>query len=240
MKPSFLRTSDLEKGRKLIHSENGIRALFFSERTYQIQVSKNEKSSESYWVFLGLDQSNSPTDFFCECDDFEEHQSCSHIAAAYLSIFTEHEEPIHLRYKSSLWYILFFIAARRHGFNPQFSKLEKKCGFKIESTKNKPLFSMEALNEEGEEKLNELVFDKVKETEENSIKFSNLPLEELKLYKEGNPSINLQFELSFWSDISKWLMFLDSNHESHVIEFKGAKNELPSAVTVQFIDVEFT
>ncbi|MDN3504552.1 MAG: DEAD/DEAH box helicase [Rhabdochlamydiaceae bacterium] len=240
MKPSFLRTSDLEKGRTLLHHANGIRALFFSERTYQIQVSKDEKSSESYWVFLGLDQSNIPTDFFCECDDFEKHQSCSHIAAAYLSIFTEHEEPLHVRYKSSLWYILFFIAARRHGFSPNISKLSNKYGFEIESTNKKVLFSMEALSEEGEEKLNELVFNRVKETEENSIKFSNLSMEELKLYKEGNPSINLQFELSFWSDLSKWLMFLDSNNESHTIEFKEEKNDLPSEVRIQFVDVEFT
>jgi len=42
------------------------------------------------------------------------------------------------------------------------------------------------------------------ETEENSIKFSNLSEEELEAWQKGHPSPELAFELSFLGDLSKW------------------------------------
>ena len=233
-----MNKSDQEEGRKLL--EHGLANLFFSHRTYQVEVAKDLESKETFWVFLGLDEENKPVDYFCTCEDFEERNSCKHFAAAYQAIFDENRQPLHERYPASLWYMLFYIAARRHGFKPKFSKLPRVSGFNLKSSSDKELFTMKAKTAEGRAKLDEFVFNRVEETEENSIKFSNLSVEEYDLYKEGRPSIDLQFELSMWSDLAKWLLFLTSRGCDYTIEFDGDAQTLPSQITVNFEDIEFS
>lgn len=235
---SFLKEEDFEKGRQLLGHH--IHSCVFSERIYQIEVSQSLDTQETVWVFLGLDRANEPTDFFCECEEFEERQSCPHLAAAYLMLFDGHQKPLHIRYKHSLWYIVFFIAARRHGFHPTLSAFEKGGGFYIQSTTGKTLFSMQAKTDEGKKKLDEYVFHRPQETEENSIKFSHLSIEELNQYREGHPSIHLQFELSMWSDLSKWLMVQYAQGIAYTVEFVSENNHLPHEMKVLFPDMDFS
>ncbi|MCF7806610.1 MAG: DEAD/DEAH box helicase [Simkaniaceae bacterium] len=239
MNIDFVQKADLEKGRLLL--ARGIPSLLFSERTYQVEVFAEEKGEATYWIFLGLDGGYRPIDYFCTCDRFEAAKSCPHVAAAYLAVYEGGTLPIHMRYKSSLWFMLFFIAARRHGFSPKLVKLPQNKGFQIKSSnQNKILFKIKANTEIGESKLKEFVFNREKETEENSIKFSNLSTEEIQHYKEGRPSLELQFELSFWSDLAKWLAVLEAQNHSYDIQFRATSDLLPTEIFVAFDDIEFS
>ena len=226
-----LSVQDFAIGRQLL--SKGLPSVFFSQRTYQIEVRDEDESS--VWVFLGLNEEGELADYFCQCDNFEKHQSCPHVAASYLFAFLNEHKSLSSRYLSSLWYILFFIAARRHGFSP---KVEKKgSGFVILSSTGKELFSFKS---KSKEKLSELVFERQKETEETSIKFSNLDSHELKLYKEGRASIQFQFELSFFSDLSKWIMVLEAGKKPFTLQFDEGEMGLPSLIRVCFEEVEFS
>ena len=236
MNTDFIDSQDLKEGQSLL--QIGLRAIFFSGRTYQVEVLKGEKATETFWVFLGLDEERKPSDYFCTCDDFEERGCCKHFAAAYLAIFDENGVALHERYPNSLWYHLFFIIARRHGFSPKVTK--NKSGFTLKSSSDKGLFSIKAKDDEGKAKLDEFVFNRVEETEENSIKFTNLSTDEYTKYKEGRPSIDLQFELSMWSDFAKWLLFLTSQGKGYRLSFDGDGTKLPTELKVEFDSIEFS
>lgn len=223
-----------ERGRELLL--RGLPSVLFSRSTYQIEVYDDTIGNETAWVFLSLNQDSEIIDCFCECEAFSRAQSCPHVAAASLFIFQEGEEPLHHRYTSSLWYILFFIAARRHGFSPKIEESRaKKGGFSLTSSSGKEIFSLTVKTEDARKKLDEFVFHRQKETEENSIKFSGLDAEEWKAYKEGRPSKEFQFELSLWGDLSKWIFVLDREEMASQLTFSEIdKGGLPCQIDVDF------
>ena len=84
--------------------------------------------------------------------------------------------------------------------------------------------------------IKEIVAQKREETEETSLKFSNLSPEELTLWKEGRPSPELSFELSFWSDLAKWCFNQQEDQKPYEIEFIDGDQKLPHAVQIEFTD----
>ncbi|MFS8564096.1 MAG: hypothetical protein LVR00_07215 [Rhabdochlamydiaceae bacterium] len=94
------------------------------------------------------------------------------------------------------------MAGRRHGYLPSVLKKQPGGGFEAQ-VKGKVLFFVRPLTQKGRQKIKEIVIERSAETEETSLKFSNLSPEKLKLWKEGMPSHQLQYELSFWSRSSK-------------------------------------
>src|SRR5262249_36221755 len=91
---------------------------------------------------------------------------------------------------------------------------------------------------EGSEKLREIFQERRIETEESSLKFSNLPSEEIILWREGRPSFQLKYELSFWSDLAKWLMLMQDNGEKYEIDFSYSAEKLPNRITVKFPEIK--
>src|SRR5438105_10527917 len=160
------------------------------------------------------------TDFFCTCKESEPGNGCLHLAAAYLKIFNGQNTPLHIRYRQSFWYHLLQIMSQRLGYSADCLKKTPEGAFVAESKTKKCLFSIEAKNASTKKQLNAYVANRKVETEETSIKFSNLSLEEIENYRAGNGSPELLFELSFWSDLAKWFFFL-SETEKTDIQFAG-------------------
>lgn len=226
---------DVEKGLELKKSGN-VKNVIFSEGTYQIEVA-DEGSSETFWPFIQLDDEGNVSDCFCMCKRAEEHKSCEHLAAGLLEIYKGKIQPLHVRFRSSLWNIVMQIAAKRHGYETKcLKKLEPK-GYYADSLSKKKLFWIKPNNQNAEKLLSDFVEKRVEETEETSLKFSNLPQEELTLWKEGRPSHQLQYELSFWSDLAKWLMLLEEEKQPYKISFKASKGALPKEIKIAFKDV---
>jgi len=201
----------------------------FSKGTYQFEVSDAKKKA---FPFIQMRDDGEVTDSFCSCKVSESGYGCPHLAAAYLRIFNGKEEPLHVRYRRSLWNRLFQMSSKRHGYDTDCLEKSKEGLYTCESKTKKPLFSIEAKTPKAKKKLEGIVSERPIETEETSIKFSNLAAEEITQYRAGKASHNLRFELSFWSDLAKWLMFLDDQGEPYEIVFEG--NPLPHDVTLKF------
>jgi superfamily II DNA or RNA helicase len=227
--------ADLQAGQKL-EEEGKVGDILFSEGTYQVAVKGAGK--EVFWPFLQITDEGVLKDHFCTCKQAEEGGRCPHQAAAWIKIFSGHEEPLHVRFRDSLWTHLCQMAARRHGYDTDCLKGSLQTQFQAFSTTKKKLFFLKTLTAKGKEKLKEIIVNRKQETEETSLKFSNLSLEELALWKEGRPSHFLNYELSFWSDLAKWWMILQDAGKKYKVSFNYDKNPLPKEIIVHFEDVE--
>ena len=228
--------SYLEKGRSLISNGN-VKHVIFSEGTYQVEV-LDPDTKESFWPFLQLDDTGEVTDYFCVCKEGEKKGSCPHLAAALLKIYQDHLTPLHMRFRGSLWNLLMQIAAKRHGYETKcLKKLKEEEGYYAQSLTKKKLFTIKVLNKKAQKQLDEIISHRVLETEETSLKFSNLSAEEISLWKEGKPSHQLQYELSFWSDLAKWVMTLQENGEPYQITVRPSQGALPKEIEISFKDI---
>lgn len=224
----------LEAGKGVLE-KGKIGEIIFSEGTYQVEV---RTGKQSLWPFLQFDEQAHLLDAFCTCPTSEKEGCCPHIAAAFLRIFNGTDEPLHIRFKKSLWFELFQMAARRHGYEVKVLKKIKKGSYFCESKTKKRLFSIEALTEAAIEKLQGFVKEHPPETEETSLKFSNLSLEEIALYRAGKATPTLRFELSFWSDLAKWFMSLQELGRKYTIHFSYSPEQIPHEIEVAFSEVK--
>ena len=235
MRPLPFTKKDLTAAAALL-KEKKLGILLFSEGTCQVEIAEKE-GKKALWPFLQLDDQGNVIDCFCTCPAAEKRKSCIHLAAAYLRIFNDHPLPLHVRFRECLWNQLCQMASRRHGYDIKVLKADKD--YQALSATGKRLFHVEGMTPVGKKRLRELLYQRPVETEETSLKFSNLPAEELTLWREGRPSHHLRYELSFWSDLAKWWMILQENKESYEIDFEGENEGFPKWINVRFKDVAF-
>lgn len=222
-------------GETLIQSGD-VKSIVFSGGTYQVEV-QDSTLKEGFWPFLQVNDEGEVKDAFCTCEEAEKHRSCPHLAAAFLKI--QKDEPLHIRFADSFWNKLCMIAFKRHGVDAKVlqKKGEKEYVAKAES--REVLFLLKVKTPKGKELLKELIFEREEETEETSLKFSNLPPEELALWKRGTPTQELQYELSFWSELAKWMLLQEEFNLPYSIDFSQSGKTLPKQVTLHFKDLDF-
>lgn len=223
-----------EKGSFLVEQKK-VQEIVFSKGAYQISVIDDQ---ETFWPFLQLSDAGEVKDHFCTCKSAEKENYCVHQAAAWIKIFNGHREPLHRRFELSFWNHLCQMGGERHGYSPNILKKDPKRGFEIISSTGKHLFSLKPKTEAGRKKIKEIIQERKPETEETSLKFFALPLQELNLWKQGCPSRQLQYELSFWSDLAKWWMLSQETGVPYSVSFK-AKEQLPNQVVVELPDCRF-
>ncbi len=215
--------------------ENRVREIIFSRGTYHVQV-VDRTTQDPNWAFIQFDKNNQIQDHFCSCQ-IEPGPTCEHLASALLKIYNHHSEPLHKRFEHSFWKHLCFAFAKNYGYDSKIiSQQEEAYQFKHQK---ELLFSIHGKTELAKKNLADLLKNKPKETEETSLKFSNLPKKELEMWKEGRPSEEFRFELSFWSDIAKWLMLLQEKKQNYKVKIHNTKN-VPSKITIIFDDLEAT
>ena len=207
----------------------------FSRGTYQVEVVDNKNT---FFPFLQLTDDGHPTDAFCTCKVSEKGGGCPHLAASYLRIFNQTQEPLHIRFKKSLWNRLFQISSKRHGYETSCLTKEDEGAYSCYSQTKRRLFSIQALTAASIQRLEYIVSERIVETEETSIKFSNLSPEQILQWREGKATHSLQYELSFWSDLAKWLMWLSDDGEKYEISFQTVENQVPHEVSIRFGDLE--
>ncbi|MEN9654237.1 MAG: hypothetical protein RL235_349 [Chlamydiota bacterium] len=210
----------------------GVKEPHFSRGTYQIEVKPKGKKSE--FPFLQLADDGTVRDAFCSCKDSDGTNGCVHLMAAYLRIFNGHLEPLHVRFRHSLWNRLCQMASKRHKDDPScLAKEEKK--YIAKSKTGKTLFSIEGKTAQAKARLKKTIEERAFETEETSIKFFNWSADEMADYKAGTGSFAITYELSFWSDLAKWLMYLDDEQEPYELTFSG--HPIPSELYIHFPDL---
>jgi SNF2 family DNA or RNA helicase len=223
--PEFLR--EHQTAANALWCSGGVREPVFSRGTYNIEV--QEKGKKKAFAFLQISDEGNVKDFFCTCKESEGGNGCIHLAASYLRIFNHTDEPLHIRFRKSFWNRIFQMEAKRQGTDPDCLVKHEDGTFQAKN------FYIKTLTPQAEKRLEEILSKKV-ETEETSLKFSNLSSEELEQYRKGQASYQLRYELSFWSDLAQWLMELQDEKKPYTIHFSG--EPLPSAIEVKFPEVE--
>lgn len=219
----------------LLLKKGEVLAIEFSGPTYQIHI-KDPAIKESIWVFMQLNNRGLIKDSFCSCEHYEDHLSCEHIAAAYLTIFNNHSQPLHIRYEQSIWKVLTFLYSQIAA-EPDLLQKKQKNKF-VFSQNEQQIFSIEALTADSNKQLKELLFTRPFETEETSIKFSNLTPDQIKLWKKGKATDDIKYIFSFWNDLGKWLQFLQEKHYPYVITFDYSSTGIPNFIHIDFEQIK--
>lgn len=210
-----------------------IQEIEFASSTYQVLVSDKTKEC---WVFLQLEGKGEIKDIFCSCE--EENESCKHMAAAYLGIFGPYSLPLHQRFVKSLWHHLCQIYSDHLGDDPTVLIEQKPGSYLYKTNQNRTLFEFKAKTPSAIERIEKYIKNRVKETEETSLKFSNLSEEEILLWQEGRPSSQLRYHLSYWSDLAKWLLQLQELEKDYSITFNYTKQKIPFWIQIDFEELE--
>ncbi len=215
-----------------------VKEPLYSRGTYQFEVRESKtKTKGTFFPFIQISDEGQIGDAFCSCKTSEDGNGCPHLAAAYLRIYNGKKLPLHIRFKASLWNRLCQMGGKRHGYEPDCLNKEKEGLYYLESKTKKRLLTIEALTPVAKKRLAKIVEKREVETEETSIKFSNLTSEEISQYRTGQASHWLRYELSFWSDLAKWLMSLEEEQRPYGISFTGSKGHLPQEITIQFPEI---
>lgn len=231
---------DLSFGKQWLE-EGKVGEVSFSSGTYQVEV--RESTKKVYWPLLQIDDQGTLLDGLCNCEG-KDPKSCPHLAAAYFKIAPKGVPPLHVRFLNSFWNHLGQIAYHRHGGRPQEKKKEgTSLLFCDRADPSVPLVSLNPLTPASRKTLKKILCDRPKETEETSIKFSNLSPEELSLWKQGRAGFALLYELSFWSDLAKWWLHLqEEGEDSYSLSFSQKGEALPSTLLILFpsLSLQFT
>lgn len=213
--------------------ENRVVEIIFSRSTYHIQV-LDKKTQDPTWAFIQLGPHGRVKDCFCSCQ-VDTMPTCEHLAAAILKIYSDPKTPLHLRFEHSFFKRIFFAFAKAYGFEKNVLQ-KNENEYLLKKGKNL-LFTISPKDEKATKNLKDFIDRKQKETEETSLKFSNLPKKELELWKQGHPSEEFRFELSFWSDVAKWLFLKQDNQDPYKVSI-STTNNIPSKIKISFDSVE--
>ncbi len=232
--PTYLKTYKRAAEQALL--QHAVKDLEFSGSTYQVLV-EDRQAQQDFWVFIQLDGQGKIKDAFCSCEDNLEKPGCVHLAIAYLSLFKEHSKPLHVRFERSFWNQICRLYEERVGNDPQVLVQSAPGHYTYQSHMGKLLFLVEALTPETIQLLHHILYERAQETEETSLKFSNLSHEEISLWRQGNPHPQLRYDLSYWSDLAKWFMKKQENDQPYKMSFKYSKKKLPNWFQIDFQDL---
>ncbi|CUI15955.1 hypothetical protein PNK_0318 [Candidatus Protochlamydia naegleriophila] len=235
--PSYLNHYQKDAEKSLV--QKLVKDIEFSGSTYQVLV-EDLHTHQNFWVFLQLEGKGQIKDAFCSCEDVHEEAGCLHQAVAYLSLFNDSASsiPLHQRFERSLWNHLCFLYEERLGDDPTLLQKLQPGRYVVRSSLDKTIFSIKASSDVSIAMLDHLIDKRPQETEETSLKFSNLSNEELLLWREGRPNPQLRYDLSLWSDLAKWLMRKQEEEQPYQISFRFSKKSIPNWIQISFEDVE--
>jgi len=231
--PSFARNY-IDPARKLI-SEKNVKDIIFSDGSYQVGVYDSAEKM-IFWPFIQLDEQANVRDAFCSCDASEEKGECIHLAAAYFVIFKDSKEPFANRFYRSFFHQLCLLSCLRIGTNPESLKKTAENTFTYVSKTNKQLFKIQLKSKESQKKFKEILEPPTLNRETTSLKYSQITDEELKLWKAGKASKDTTYELSFWSDLAKWLYFIQEQGDLYQVNFRMLGSKPPREVEISFLD----
>jgi superfamily II DNA or RNA helicase len=182
--------------------------ILFSGPTYQVCCTEGDNT---HWVFVQLDESDRIKDIFCSCESSSQNDTCLHMAIAASAIFSQ-SQPWHQDFQASLWNALFspFIH-EKHSPKHREGKILLANGQIVIAGHTNEIQRIRQLLKENH----------ISDT--SSIKFSNIPQEEIEAWNAGNCSQRLSYELSPYIDLAKFFYYFHSQN-SCTFYWKQQKN----------------
>ncbi len=202
----------LQEGLLLFRS-GAIEEISFGRHTYQVAV---RECNRIYWTLLHFTEQGELQEGFCDC---EQDMGCPHVAASYLKICdTPTSEPIHIGFERHFFYHFFWLWAQRYGCSPkQFVCTQKGR----EGAPTEDRLAWEYLPPAQHADLLETLWEShAAPTPTTSILFSDVSSEEIVKWKQGRPSLALQFQLSPLAEFAKrlYMMDLENPFKVHVAD----------------------
>ena len=206
-------------------SEGKAEEILFSGPTYQVRA---DGEKEPIWVFLQLDHDDRVKDLFCNCDHCSDTGSCVHMAMALFAVFRGYTHPLHKRFEASPFFHVFKalcqassqVACRQHGTALRWESGDDYVHLEGSSEWMDSVYALATRREE--------------ETEETSIKFSDLTDDELAAWRQGTVSDHLRFELSAHSDLAKRLFL---RFEEQPCRFHFQEEKIPQSLYCDWEDL---
>ncbi|HEV8051399.1 MAG TPA: SNF2-related protein, partial [Parachlamydiaceae bacterium] len=232
--PSFLKRFQKEARECL--ASGLARDIEFSGPTYQV-LTIDPRSKKEQWAFIQLDAQGRLKDSFCSCEQSENGHACIHQALGFLHVYGKHAQPLHVRFEHSLWNKLC-----RHDCDlmqnlPDQLKATKEGQYICRDSSGKIIFSIHGKTPSALAHLEKMLFQRLEETEETSLKFSNLSEGEIALWEQGKPPPQLRYELSFWCDLAKWLIALQEEEKSYTIDIGYSTKKIPNSLSASFPEI---
>lgn len=206
-------------------AEGYVQHLEFSGSTYLAGIF-DPMTQEIRWPVLQFDEKQRMQDAFCSCP--MEDGRCVHLAAAYLQILGPEELPLHIRFERSFWNHLCRLFGDHSGYEERFIEHVGKGRYTYQ---NEVGFEIRAKTKKATERLSNLIENRLRETPENSIKFSNLSISEIARWREGRPGPALRYALSFWADLAKWMLTETSECS---LSFEEDDEGFPTIIVTEF------
>ncbi len=222
-------------------SSGRVEEVEFSGSTYQVLVAPDSGDTEGHWAFLQLGAGGELKDSFCGCEQADDQGGCVHLATAYLRIFGDNAIPLHQLFEDSVWNLLCRHYAEKLGYDADVLQKESDGCYSSFSPTGKCLFKVSSGTKGNSQHLENLIEHRSEETEETSLKFSDLSQDEIQLWREGRPSLRLLYHLSFWNDLARWLMLLQESGAPYEIKFGMSPKGIPNRLKATFAagSVEF-
>jgi superfamily II DNA or RNA helicase len=226
--PPFLSTFSTQA--KALLAAGAVGEIEFSGPTYQVEI--QVKDEDDIWVFLQFSHADELQDSFCSCAAYDDANACEHLAAAYMRV-TGEEELLHRRFEASFWGKL------GRAYALLFRQQEPSKSRGAYSWKEGPLrVQLKGTDKAAKQQLKQVLEEKELETEDNSIKFLNLPQKELDLWRDGDPSDDLAFELSPWGDLAKIFFLSQERGGAQHIDFTCDKRGLPTRLHLEINGIQ--
>ncbi len=201
--------------------------VLFSGGTYQVQI-EDPAEEQGAWPLLNYNDQGACQDALCSCDV----HPCPHLPLAKELIQGSQGVPLHLRWRGSFWKALAQGACDEWSYAPPAFTRSGQT-FVLEMGSDQPV-ELVAKDLPAAEWLDLLTVHRMKETEENSLKFSHRTPEEIADWRAGHPGAALRFELSVWADLGKAAFVDQAKGELLAVEWEGPEGKLPHAMVAQF------
>lgn len=188
--------------------------IFFSSGTYLVEVVSLEEGS--VWPLFFLDDQGRVVDASCVCQSgVDLEQYCKHVKKA-LSAVIHDEVPLHISFRESFFCYLSKVILARLG-NSLPESLEHYVY--VLNDGEAPFLDCSFTGLVGRRVCDDYIVNREEETEENSLKFSYLSPEELEKSRNKDPSPQLIYELSAWSDLARWWFLYVHRGGSYTVSF---------------------
>lgn len=178
-----------------------LKEILFSRSTFQ---GVYQEGKEEFYPLIQLSKDNEMLSALCSCGS--EEAVCKHAQALYEKVLTDSSRNISQDYDDSFLKAFFY-----HFF---YYHEDSKVQASIKQDALICVFDEERLEFFADKKTLSTIKDILLNTEikdeTNSLEFSSLPDEELRLYQSRRPSFNFRFALSNYNDLAKFLFLKKS------------------------------
>jgi SNF2 family DNA or RNA helicase len=197
--------------------------ILFSRTTFQ-GVCKDD--GEEYYPLIQLSHENDIISSLCSCGS--EAPICKHAELLFENVVTSPSRNISQEFDDSFIKAFFYHFFYFHEESLINCKLKKNT---LEVDFDKDVLEFHAHHDDLTHIQTILLNEEIKD-ETNSLEFSSLPEEELRLYENKRPSFNLRFALSVYNDLAKYLFLKKSEKGLRIVLNEVESSHVNMEITI--------